>query len=225
MPDLFVATKPTQEPSKPQDLTVDSPTNSSPPLPNQPGQKPPYLFSSFSQNPIGISFKEQEEDEDILLFVRRHFITNVPWIFTSVILAFIPFIIFYLNRTFPFIGLETLPKRFTDIFIIFYYLVLATYVFIQFITWYFNISLITNKRVIDISFADLVYKNVSATKIDLVQDVSFTQVGVISSIFNFGNVLIQTAGTLDNFEFSDAPYPEQIVKIVEDLIGKGGKNV
>ena len=102
----------------------------------------------------------------------------------------------------------------------FYYLIVATYWFINFISWYFNISLVTDKRVIDIDFSNLVYKDVAATKINLVQDVSFAQIGAIRTFFDYGDVLVQTAGTLDNFTFESAPQPENIVHIVEDLIGK-----
>jgi hypothetical protein len=96
----------------------------------------------------------------------------------------------------------------------------ATYWYINFISWYFNISLVTDKRVIDINFSNLVYKDVAATKMNLVQDVSFAQIGAIRTFFDYGDVLVQTAGTLDNFTFESAPQPENIVHIVEDLIGK-----
>jgi hypothetical protein len=53
-----------------------------------------------------------------------------------------------------------------------------------------------------------------------VQDVSFAQVGAIRTFFDYGDVLVQTAGTLDNFIFESAPQPSNIVHITEDLIGR-----
>jgi hypothetical protein len=92
---------------------------------------------------------------------------------------------------------------------------------VSFITWYFNVSLVTSIRVMDVVFSNLVYKNVSATKIDLVQDVNYSQIGVFRTFFDYGDVMVQTAGTLDNFVFEAVPQPENVVHIIEDLIGKG----
>lgn len=85
--------------------------------------------------------------------------------------------------------------------------------------------LVTNQRIVDIDFENLVYKNVAETKLTLVQDVSYTQTGAIRTVFDYGDVLIQTAGTIDNFDLHAVPIPERIVNIVEDLIGKGGRHV
>ena len=180
-----------------------------------------HIFSSFCQNPIGISFKDQEEDEKIILFLRRHFITNVPWIFITLILIIIPIAFTILNSKLSIINLANFPTSFVVLLTLFYYLIVFAYAFINFITWYFNISIVTQKRVIDIDFSNLVYKNVAATTLGLVQDASYTQIGVIRSVFDYGDVLVQTAGTLDNFDFTAVPHPEKVIKIIEDLIGKG----
>lgn len=184
-----------------------------------------YLFHSFLENPEGVDFEDIEEDEKILLFLRRHFITNVHWISVSIILLIIPFFLFSFSSHFSFLGFLDLPTRFIVVLTIFYYLIVITYFFVNYITWYFNIALITNKRVIDVNFADLVYKNVSATKINLIQDASYKQVGVIQSFFDFGEVLLQTAGTVDNFIFEFAGKPEKVVQIVERLIGTEKRSV
>ena len=57
---------------------------------------PVHIFTTFMKNPKGISFAEQENDESIVLFLRRDFITNVPWIVAALGLLFIPFLIKFL---------------------------------------------------------------------------------------------------------------------------------
>lgn len=181
------------------------------------------LFSTFRPNPVGITFQEKEEDENVLLFLRRHIVTNIPWFFFSIIFLLIPLILAVINSQLPLLGFLSflnLPAKFILIFIIFYYSIILTYIFVNFINWYFNISLVTDKRVVDVDFSGLVYKNVAATKLTLLQDASYTQTGVIRSIFNYGDVLLQTAGSLENFDFHAVPFPERVVQIVEALIGK-----
>ena len=202
-------------------------TNAKPPEPGV-AQAPSYqksgklgLFTSFSENPEGVSFQNQEEGEKIILFIRKDFITNIGWLVTGAFLLLLPLVVF-LGQQFLFskYTLISIPVNLLLTLFLFYYLFTLTYLFISFITWYFNISLITDRRVVDIDFSSLVYKNIAVTKLDLVQDVSYKQVGVMRTFFDYGNVLVQTAGTIDNFEFDSAPNPEEIVHIVEDLIGK-----
>ena len=214
MPDIFIA--------EPTEGIAVAPNESAPLVDDegiQSPQNPVHLFSAFKKDPDGINFQDKEDDEKIILFIRRSFITNVKWIFFGSLLLVTPLFLPLILRFFP-NPLPFLPNKSYFFFVAFYYLIIATYWYINFISWYFNISLVTDKRVIDIDFSNLVYKDVAATKINLVQDVSFAQIGAIRTFFDYGDVLVQTAGTLDNFTFESAPQPGNIVHITEDLIGK-----
>lgn len=176
------------------------------------------LFDAFCEEPDAVTFQTQDPDEKILLFLRKTQIVNIPWMLFTIIMAIIP--IFFLtikDRIFPF----PIPSNLLLVSLIFYYLLTITYAFTNFIIWYFNAALITNKRIVDIDFHQLIYKDVAETKLSLVQDISYRQTSVISNLFDHGHVLIQTAGTIDNFEFYSLPKPEKIVETVENLIGKG----
>jgi hypothetical protein len=212
MPDIFVA-----EPK----IVTPAPTEQTPLISADEILKgnPVHLFSAFKKDPDGVDFSDKDDQEKIILFIRRSFITNIRWMFFGIIFSIIPLFLGSILRFFP-NPLPFLPNKFYFFLIAFYYLVVVTYCFINFISWYFNISLVTDRRVIDIDFSSLVYKDVAATKINLVQDVSFSQVGAIRTFFDYGDVLVQTAGTLDNFIFESAPQPENIVHITEDLIGR-----
>ncbi len=180
--------------------------------------KSPHLFSSFCEYPEGVVFVEQDEDEEILLFLRRDFVTNIPWLLIGLFLMFVPiFALWILNILHLPLTIASTSLTFL---LFFYYLLIATYLAVSFITWYYNISLVTNKKIVDIDYSNLVYKNVAVTELSLVQDVSYTQVGVFSSLFDYGDILVQTAGTIDNFEFKSAPNPQRVAQIIENLIGK-----
>jgi hypothetical protein len=218
MPDIFVANTKPNIPEKPDvldqqvkklnvDTYLDEPNNSI------------HIFSSFCKNPADVTFQNQDEGEKVLLFLRRANITNVKWVLIGIILLIIP-LFFILTKNIIGSPLDILPARYSFIFILFYYLLIATYFYINFITWYFNIAIITDRRIMDVDYTGLVYKNVAATKMNLVQDISYTQIGVARNFFDYGDVLVQTAGTLENFHFESAPQPENIVHIIEDLIGK-----
>jgi hypothetical protein len=179
-----------------------------------------YIFSAFTLNPSDISFKNQEKDEKILLFVRKHFLTNLKWVLTAVLLSlvpiFFPLILSDLNSFF------NLPGKYILFLVFSYYLLLATYVFINFVSWFFNVSFITNLRLVDVDFSGSIYKNVASTKLSLVQDVSYDQTGVLRTFFNYGDVIIQTAGEQKHFDLVASPKPSEIVHLVSGMIGKHG---
>lgn len=177
-----------------------------------------HFYSSLGINPDNVVFENQEEDEEIILLIRRALITNVPWIATALILIFIPPLIFLFNDLFsPFFQISA-PTQLAAI--LFYYLIVFGFILVEFTIWYFNVGLVTNKRIIDLDVSGILFKHASETKLNLIEDVSYSQIGAVRSIFNYGDVLVQTAATYANFEFDRAPEPARIVRITADMIGQ-----
>ncbi len=182
-------------------------------------KEPLHFFSSFRKNPKDIIFLDQEPGEQVLLFLRKDFIVNIPWIIKGIILILLPLFMLPASLIFKF-NIFILPVHYNLMYILLYYLFVATYNFVNYITWYFSTYLITDTKLIEVSFSDLIIKHVSETKITLIQDVSYDQLGVVRNIFDYGDVLVQTAGTVDIFTFKSIPQPENVVHIIESLIGR-----
>jgi len=100
----------------------------------------------------------------------------------------------------------------------FYYTVLVTFALIYFTIWYFNVGLVTNKRVIDLDVANILVKETSEARLSSIADVTYTQVGGIRGIFDYGDVRILTETYEQNIEFDRAPNPNMIRKIIGDLL-------
>lgn len=175
-----------------------------------------HLFAAFCENPINVSFQTQEEDEHVLLFLRKSQWVNAGWIAQAILLSLVPIVIYFFRGS---LTLFIPELKIVLVLIPFYYLLVAVYAFAHFITWYYNAALITDKRVIDVNFHQIVLKDVAETKLALVQDVSYKQDGVLPNMFGYGFILIQTAGALENFEFHNLPQPARVVEVVEGLIG------
>jgi hypothetical protein len=56
-----------------------------------------------------------------------------------------------------------------------------------------------------------------------VEDVTFIKKGVLQNFFDFGDIHIQTAGTLPNFDFHAIPDPEGSLKQILDLVSRSRK--
>ncbi len=180
-------------------------------------KKHPHFYSAFYQNPAGLSFAEQEAGEDIILLLRRHFVTNVPWILGTAILIVLPVFFPLVLSHFPF----PLPSSQTlTLYLLFYYLVVFGFILINFSLWYFHLGLVTTLRVIDIDLAGILYRQVSEAKHQNIEDVTYKQVGFITSLFNYGDVTVQTAGAEENIEYDRVPHPSQVADIIGDLSQK-----
>ena len=182
------------------------------------------LLSSFCKFPKGVHFQTQKSHEEIILFLRSHFITNISWIIFSLFLLVLPVII---AAFLPNFGLDFLStpfaNRFITVFTLFYYLMLFSYIFISFLHWFYNVFMVTTERIVDIDYSDIVVHNIAVTSLTHVQDVNYTQSGFIPTFFNYGDLFVQTAGNEKNFEALSIPKPREATHIIGDLTGKGPK--
>lgn len=172
------------------------------------GKRP---LSSFLFSPDGINFETMEQEEKVVLFLRKHLITNIPWILISLIMILAPTIVS------SFGVFDSVPSNFKFIFILMWYLITTAYTLESFLTWFFNVYIVTDERIIDIDFYNLIYKEVSDANIDRIQDVTYKMGGVIRTLFNYGDVLIQTASEMPNFDFLAVPKPDMVARVLQDL--------
>ena len=177
-------------------------------LPPKKGHSLSSLLISPSAN---VRFETQDPEEEILMILRAHWLTNIPWFVVAVLLFFAPTVL----RSFPL--LDSFPIRFQMMFVVVWYLILLMYVFERFLSWFFNMTIITDERIVDVDFLNLTTKKVSDTDLDKIQDVSFTNAGAIGAIFNFGDVLVQTAAEVTEFVFEKVPSPAEVAKILQRL--------
>jgi hypothetical protein len=179
-----------------------------------------HILSSFSRNPKGITFQDQREYESILLFLRPHFLTNVSWILLSIFLVFFPSII---STILPMLGMNFLSSpiitHFITVYVVFYYLLVFSYILVSFLTWFYNIFIVTPDRIVDINYSDIVVHNVSETKLNQIEDVRYSQSGFIPTLFNYGNLYAQTAAEEENFQANSIPNPKEATDIIAGLIG------
>lgn len=220
MPDIFVSKKKSREKKVEEDKVIQHKEH-------KPDSRKDLesgtvgFFTSFVENPSGVSFEEQDKDEKIVMFLRSHFIINLKSIIVLIFLGLLPPVFFVTNSLFPTIPL---PFQFGLILSAFYYLSLIVIFYVIVVIWFFNVNLVTNKRIIDIDFSDLFYNNVAVTTVDMIEDLDYSQGGFFRSYFNYGDVFAQTAAEKVNFDFLAIPKPKRVVAVINDLMEKNKKN-
>ena len=183
------------------------------------GYKPGGQFSSFCVMPEGIRFDTQEEGEDIILLLRRHPITNLGWILLAVLMIIAPFIVVpFLSSGGIILFLDQVSPGLLPSLIAFWYLATIGYILLNFFFWYFNVNIVTNRRVLDFDFFYLLYREFSEALLNRIEDVTATGGGILSVIFDYGNVDVQTAAAMNRIEFIKVPKPQEVVNIITNLI-------
>lgn len=166
----------------------------------------------------GHYFAGQEFNEEIVHFLRRHWLSFLGWILILAPLFFVPFVIVpiaYVN-----LGVEF----FTDInraYIVIgasaYYLFWLSIFLAAWITYYLNAVVITDRRLVVIEQSGLFNRRVSEQSLLRVQDVSAKIVGFLQTFFNYGTVFVETAGEAPNFEIQNIPEPRRIANAILKL--------
>jgi hypothetical protein len=175
-----------------------------------------HFFSSLCYYPNNVTFKDQEADEEVVLLIRRDLITNVPWIASAIGLSILPVLFLFISTVLP--QFFQIPVSLINTALFFYYTVVFGFILLEFTLWYFNVGIVTNKRVIDLDVANILTRELTEARLATIQDVTLTQVGGIRSIFNYGDIDIQTEALKQNIEFYRVPDPNFIRRVIGDLV-------
>ncbi len=87
------------------------------------------------------------------------------------------------------------------------------------VLYFLNVLLITNQRLIDIDQRGFFEQIVSETTYDKIQDVSFAIKGIRQTLFRYGTVTIQTAGSQANIEIRNTRNPEDVHTLILKNLG------
>jgi len=185
------------------------------------------LDNLFKFQPVGFL----KEDEEIFLFLRRHWFSFLPILIGGIILFLIPLI--FIPSFFFFGGdayIESLDLSFSFYKLLFlvgaiYFLYLGFFLLSSWLMYYLDVTIITNKRIIDIEQVNIIKREVSSATFDFIQDVRAERAGFWQRIIDFGTITIQTAGKEPNFVIHNVPFPfrnvEKILEIIKEYRKEG----
>lgn len=168
--------------------------------------------SSFMSFPKGLSFHGKEQGEEIILIIRPHWIVYLPQAVGAVLILILPWIL-----------VAIIPSLMQSFAIFVSLLLTALVIGISvlmdaILKWYYNVSIITDQRVMDLDFPNIMSHSMTEAQLEKIEDVTHKQIGAFGSVFDFGTVYVQTAGTSQNIEFQNIPRPRDVQDILVDLL-------
>lgn len=177
------------------------------------------MFGTLDVFPKNVTFETQDPDERVYIKVRPHPIVNFGWVMNNSFFTILPFIILIVMQILEikFDIFEYVQPMIVLLIVLIYYSVIFTSSFVNFLDWYYDIYLVTDKRIINIYFEPLKRHRIAETKLQNIENVSEYVVGFLPTIFNYGDIKIQTAAENNYFDFTAVPDPTWFRDVLVDL--------
>lgn len=161
-----------------------------------------------------------EPGEEIILKVHRHWIFIALQIVVLAFLAVIPSFVAHLVTQIGVVDFDALSLG-ARITLWSLWLLVLWALFWQFwTTYYMDVWVVTNRRIIDIDYLRLFDRNISIIHLDRVQDITTHIQGIIQTLLRFGAVRIQSAGTDRAFIIDQIAHPETLRDTISRVVSE-----
>jgi len=164
-------------------------------------------------------FSGQRKGEVVEFMLRKHPITLLASTIALAVVFMLPPIFYVAIMPAALPGLLYSPYR--DIFFLLttiYYGFFWIIAFMELADYYLDIVLVTNMRIMKVDQAGLFNRIVSELELDKIQDITSHIDGPIRTLFNFGNLEIQTASEINRVKPMDIPHPVRVRRRIMELI-------
>lgn len=98
------------------------------------------------------------------------------------------------------------------------FLILFCWGFVHWFNWRYDLYVITDRRIVDSTRRFPLKKRLAEAQLDRVQDTSYEKSGLFANVFDYGTIVIQTAGESTNFQWEGMPNPVQAQAIVRQAV-------
>lgn len=167
-----------------------------------------------------LNFPGKEIDEQVFIFVRRYPLAFLPTLALLVGVTILGITMIY------FLGIGGVFSVSQQVLLGSAFLMfMMLFALIEFIDFYFDLYIVTDRRIVDIDQLKLFNRDVATLLLDDVQDAKAKTKGVLATFFSFGDVSIQSAGAQANFMFDDVKNPEAIAAMIIDLSDQSHRGV
>lgn len=154
---------------------------------------------------------EGHENDKIIISTKRHIASLIGAMFLIFVMIILPILILsvMLKMTPEFLSGYTL--NFLVIIISIYYLVVATVSLTIWVSYYYNIFIVTENEILDISQEGIFDRRVSEVSLLRIQDVSARIKGFWPTLFGYGDVVAESAGENTRTYIIDSiPHPVEV---------------
>ncbi len=155
-------------------------------------------------------------NEEIIIETRQHWIFIFFGLVKFGLLLLLPFVVYaFLSNQQPGFLSEYFKLIWGGLWL--YFFGISVFLTKFWIDYYLNVWVVTNQRVFDVELKGLFNFEVAVFTLGNIQDVTISIQGPLATLFNYGNVLVQTAGENMTFTFRQIAAPQRIQEQVVEL--------
>jgi len=165
-------------------------------------------------------FATQHDSERVFVVTSRHYIGFIFFILIIVAQLVLPLVIFLVGINFFLPSILALDVYVRDAVILLaatYYLTLLAVFLTSWVVFYYNILVVTDERIIEISQRGIFHREENELTFDQIEDVSCRVKGFLNTVFDVGTLELQSAGATRIFEIKFVPKPRLVAEIIHDL--------
>jgi len=154
----------------------------------------------------GFRFPGQLDDERVIIYERRYWYTIIKWI------GLLPLLFLLISLLIAWVVTNLSAPRSSLELILYWLVILApalTWTVWKALDWENDRYIVTDKRAIHIEKRYLTREKRDEAPLGMIQDVSVEMKGLMTHLLYFGDVTIQTAGTLGAIRFQGIPKPRK----------------
>lgn len=160
-----------------------------------------------------------EKNEKLIKKVRKHWFILFKQVVVLIFIFILPFVLYL------FLKVSNIAEDYEQLSFIFspalFLFVSASWSLLIWMKlasvwtdYYLDMWMITNKRVIDVEQKGFFHREISTMRMEQVQDVTIEIKGVIGTLFDFGDIHVQSAGESREFTIHGIPAPRRAKEVV-----------
>lgn len=154
-------------------------------------------------NPFDITIQNQADDEKIIRIWRRHPVTLLSPAFKVLAFAVIPIALLL------FTGPSMLGNPVLFVLFMIILGIVVTYGAYQWVSWYGDVYILTNYRIIDVEQRGFFNRSFAETTLNNIQDISHDVSGVMATLWDYGTIVVQTAGASPDISLNQVGHPQR----------------
>jgi uncharacterized membrane protein YdbT with pleckstrin-like domain len=146
--------------------------------------------------------------EEIQKIIHRHIFDVLPSLFFALVLALAAGGMSYILGRFP--SAAPFPPQLMLILIMLMALIAVVIFLVAIYVYGHNLLIFTNMHIVQIEQLALFQRRVSQLNLRRIEDVTGVRQGFLQTLFDYGEVQIQSAGEQEKFIFRNAPHPQEL---------------
>lgn len=156
--------------------------------------------------------------ERVIFFLHRHWFIFFHRSLIYLLFLTPPIIIYLIiNHYFPLLLENQVIKPFLLLLGSLYLIFVWIAFFHAWIDYYFDLWVITNRQIISVQQVGLFNRLIAKQPLTRIQDVTAECKGLFPTLFNYGDIWVQTAGTKERFVFQNISNPFEVAKKINQL--------